>query len=70
MALVAHFQASSCGVSPNFELAFSATKMKCVWEKKKKEEMHLFDFLPCPHPGWLLIKTFLELESETLLVRR
>lgn len=25
--------------------------------------MHLFDFLPCPHPGWLLIKTFLELES-------
>ena len=32
--------------------------------------MHLFDLPPCPHPGWLLIKTFLELESETLLVRR
>lgn len=31
--------------------------------------MHLYYFLQCHYPGWLLIKTFLELESESLLLR-
>lgn len=32
-------------------------------QPKWKKEMHLYYFLLWPHPGWLLIKTFLELES-------